>query len=150
MVSVDPCAKKIELARHVTSRDRVGRVGHSARILRSPHPVGLGNLPDPRVRIGRVNPIGLKFDPTITLILTLNLIKRNKKNVFKLLNAIKKFANKIIIKIVKQYLSFAFLNLTRLENFFLIKNALSHVKSYVYKKDLEKFLKKKLHLLNKH
>ena len=86
----------------------------------------------------------------IKIILTLNLIKRNKKNVFKLLNAIKKFANKIIIKIVKQYLSFAFLNLTRLENFFLIKNSLSHVKSYVYKKDLEKFLKKKLHLLNKH
>jgi len=34
----------------------VGRVGHSARILRPPHPVGLGNLPDPRVRVGRANP----------------------------------------------------------------------------------------------
>jgi len=45
----------------------VGRVGHSARILRPPHPVGLGNLPDPRVRVGRANPIGLKPDPTITL-----------------------------------------------------------------------------------
>jgi len=49
------------------SRDRVGRVGHSARILRPSHPVGLGNLPDPRVRVGRVNPIGLKPDPTVTL-----------------------------------------------------------------------------------
>jgi len=38
----------------VPSRDRVGRVGHSARILRPSHPVGLGNLPDPRVRVGRV------------------------------------------------------------------------------------------------
>jgi hypothetical protein len=53
----------------VTSRDRVGRVGHSARILRPPHPVRLGNLPDPRVRVGRVNPIGLKPDPTVTLII---------------------------------------------------------------------------------
>jgi len=68
MVSVDPFASPIGLARHVTSRDRVSRVGHSTRILRSPHPVGLGNLPDPRVRVGRVNPIGLKPDPTITLI----------------------------------------------------------------------------------
>jgi hypothetical protein len=67
MVSVDPCASSIELARYVTSRDRVDRVEHSTRILRSPHPVGLGNLPDPRVRVGRVNPIGLKLDPTITL-----------------------------------------------------------------------------------
>jgi len=47
----------------------VGRVGHSACILRPPHPVGLGNLPDPRVRVGRANPIGLKPDPTITLII---------------------------------------------------------------------------------
>ena len=54
-------------ARHVTSCDRVGRVGHSARTLRSPHPVGLGNLPDPRVRVVRVNPIGLKLDSTVTL-----------------------------------------------------------------------------------
>jgi len=60
-------ANPIGLARHVTSRDRVGRVGHSARILRPSHPVGLGNLPDPRVRVGRVNPIGLKPDPTVTL-----------------------------------------------------------------------------------
>jgi len=60
-------ANPIRLARHVTSRDQVGRVGHSARILRPSHPVGLGNLPDPRVRVGRVNPIGLKPDPTVTL-----------------------------------------------------------------------------------
>jgi len=86
----------------------------------------------------------------IKIILTSNLIKTNKKNIFKLLNTIKKFANKIIIKIVKQYLSFAFFNLTRFEDFFLIKNALSHVKSYVYKKNLEKILKRKLHLLKKH
>ncbi len=86
----------------------------------------------------------------IKIVLTFNLFKTNKKNVFKLFNAIKKFVNKIIIKIVKQYLLFAFLNFTRLENFFLIKNALSHVKSYAYKKNLEKFLKKKLHLLKKY
>jgi len=63
-------ANPIGLARHVTSRDRVGRVGHSTRILRSSHPVELGNMPDPRIRVGRlVNPIGLKPDPTITLII---------------------------------------------------------------------------------
>ncbi len=62
------CANLIGLERHVTSRGRMGRVEHSTRILRSPHPVELGNLLDPRVRIGRVNPIGLKPDPTITLI----------------------------------------------------------------------------------
>jgi len=67
MASVNPCASLIELARHVTSCDWVGQVGHSTRILRSPHPVGLGNLPDPRVRVGRVNPIGLKPNSTITL-----------------------------------------------------------------------------------
>jgi len=54
----------------VTSRDRVGLVGLSTRILRSPYPVGLGNLPDPRVRVGRVNPIGLKSNPMVTLIET--------------------------------------------------------------------------------
>jgi len=68
-------ANPIGLARHVTSRDRVGRVEHSTRILRSPYPVGLGNLPDPRVRVGRVNPIGLKPDPTITLVKTFDLIR---------------------------------------------------------------------------
>jgi len=92
----------------------------------------------------------LRMQSLIKIVLTFNLIKTNKKNVFKSLNAIKKFANKIIIKIVKRYSSFAFLNLTRLENFFLIKNALSHVKSYAHKKDLEKFLKRKSHLLKKH
>jgi len=45
----------------VTSRDRAGRVGHSTRILRPPHPIGLELLPGPRVRVGRVN-------PTVTLI----------------------------------------------------------------------------------
>ncbi len=92
----------------------------------------------------------MRIQSLIKIILTFNLIKTNKKNVFKLLNAIKKFANKIIIKIVKQYLLLAFLNLMRLENFFLIKNALSHVKLYLYKKNLEKFLKKKLYLLKKY
>ena len=52
---------------HVTSRDRAGWVGHSARTLRSSHPVGLELLPGPRVRVGRANSIGLKPDPTITL-----------------------------------------------------------------------------------
>ncbi len=74
MVSVSPCASQIGLARHVTSRDRVGRARHSTRILRLLHPVGLGNLPDPRVRVGRVNPIGLKPDPTITLSKLVNKI----------------------------------------------------------------------------
>jgi len=77
------------LARHVTSRDRVGRVGHSTRILRSSHPVGLGNLPDPRVRVGRVNPIGLKLDPTITLVMkskSRTKVKNNKTKNRKLMN----------------------------------------------------------------
>jgi len=34
-------------------------------------------LPDPRVRVGRVNPIGLKLDPTITLDKADALSKRN-------------------------------------------------------------------------
>ncbi len=98
--------------------------------------------------VARKNQLRMQF--LIKTILTSNLIKTNKKNAFKSLNAIKKFANKIIIKIVKRYLSFAFLNFTRLEDFFLIKNALSHVKSYAHEKDLGKFLKKKSHLLKKH
>jgi len=49
----------------------------------------------------------------IKIVLIFDLIKTNKKNIFKLLNAIKKFANKIIIKVVKQYLLLAFLNFTR-------------------------------------
>ncbi len=53
----------------MTSRDRVGRVEHLTRILRSSHPIKLGNLPDPRVRVGRVNSIGLKPNSTITLII---------------------------------------------------------------------------------
>ncbi len=92
----------------------------------------------------------LRMQSLIKIVLTSNLIKTNKKNVFKSLNAIKEFVDKIIIKIVKQYLSFAFLNLTRFENFFLIKNVLSHVKSYAYKKNLEKILKRKSYLLKKH
>jgi len=43
-------------------------IEHLARILRSFHPVKLGNLPDLRVKVGRVNSIGLKLDPTITLV----------------------------------------------------------------------------------
>ncbi len=86
----------------------------------------------------------------IKIVLTSNLIKANKKNVFKLLNAIKEFANKIIIKVVKRYLSLAFLNFTRFENFLLTKNALSHVKSYAHEKNLRKFLKRKSHLFKKH
>jgi len=61
----------------------------------------------------------LRMQSLIKIVLTSNLIKANKKNVFKSLNAIKKFVDKIIIKIVKRYSSFAFLNLTRLEDFFL-------------------------------
>jgi len=92
----------------------------------------------------------LRIQSLIKIVLTFNLIKTNKKNVFKLFNAIKKFVNKIIIKIVKRYLLFVFLNLTRLEDFFLIKNALLYVKSYAHKKSLEKFLKEKSHLFKKH
>jgi hypothetical protein len=72
-------ASYIQLARHVMSRDRVGRVKHSTRILRSSHPVGLGNLPDPRVRIGRVNPIGLKPNPTVTLIVAIAFRHSNQQ-----------------------------------------------------------------------
>jgi len=54
----------------VTSRDRVDRVKHSTRILRPPHPIKLGNLPDPRVRVERINSIELKLNPTITLVIT--------------------------------------------------------------------------------
>jgi len=39
------------------------------RILRPSHFVKLGNLPNPRIKIERVNLIELKFDLTITLIL---------------------------------------------------------------------------------
>jgi len=60
----------------------------------------------------------------IKILLTFNLIKTNKKNIFKLLNAIKKFANKIIIKIVKQYLLFAFFNFMRLKNYTHIRKIL--------------------------
>ncbi len=51
----------------MTSRDRVSRVKHLTRILRSLHFVELGNLPIPRVRIERTNSIELKLDPTIIL-----------------------------------------------------------------------------------
>jgi len=67
MISVNPCASPIELARHVTLRDRIDRVKHLARILRSSHPIGLGNLPNSRIKVERVNSIELKLDPTITL-----------------------------------------------------------------------------------
>jgi len=40
---------------------------YSTTILRSPHPIGLGNLLDPRVKVGRTNSFGLKPGPTITL-----------------------------------------------------------------------------------
>jgi hypothetical protein len=54
----------------VTSRDRISRVKHSTRILRSSHLVELGNLLNSRIKVGRVNSIGLKPNPTITLIFT--------------------------------------------------------------------------------
>ncbi len=43
----------------------------------------------------------LRMQSLIKIVLTFDLIKANKKNVFKSLNAIKKFANKIIMKVVK-------------------------------------------------
>lgn len=92
----------------------------------------------------------MRIQSLIKIILTFNLIKTNKKDIFKLLNTIKKFVNKIIIEIVKQYFLFAFLNFMRFKNFFLIKNVLSHVKFYAYIKNFEKFLKKKLYLLKKY
>ncbi len=70
----------------------------------------------------------LRIQSLLKTILTSNLIKTNKKIAFKLLNAIKKFIDKIITKIVKRYLLFTFINFTRFENFFLIKNVLLHVK----------------------
>jgi len=55
----------------VTLRDRANRIEHSTRILRPFHSVGLENLSNLRVRIERVNPIGLKPDPTVTLCITI-------------------------------------------------------------------------------
>ncbi len=79
MINVNPCASLIKLARHVTLRDRVNQIRHSTRILRSPHPIKLGNLPDLKVRVGRVNSIELKLDPTITLnFATSSLLISNK------------------------------------------------------------------------
>jgi len=82
----------------------VGRVGHLARILRPSHPVGLGNLPDPRVRVGRVNPIGLKLDPTVTLFETrISKIERKfnielfNKNTSNKKNTINKFKEKKVV-----------------------------------------------------
>jgi len=63
-------ANRIWLARHVMSRDRVDLIEHSTRTLRSSHLVGLGNLLNSRVKVGRVNSIELKLDPTITLFRT--------------------------------------------------------------------------------
>jgi hypothetical protein len=48
--------------------DRIDRIKHLTRILRSSHPIKLGNLLDLRIRIERVNSIELKFNLTITLI----------------------------------------------------------------------------------
>jgi hypothetical protein len=53
------------------SRNRISRIEHSTRILRSSHLVELGNQLDSRIRVERVNPIGLKLDPTITLVVLL-------------------------------------------------------------------------------
>jgi len=52
----------------VTSRDRVNRVKHLTRILRSLHLVKLENLFDSRIKIERINSIKLKLDLTITLV----------------------------------------------------------------------------------
>jgi len=46
----------------------MNRTKHLTLIFRSSYPVELGNLPNFRIRIERVNPIRLKFDLTITLI----------------------------------------------------------------------------------
>jgi hypothetical protein len=51
----------------VTSRDRVNRVKHLTRILRSLHLVKLENLFDSRIKIERINSIELKPNLTITL-----------------------------------------------------------------------------------
>ena len=51
----------------MTSRDRINRVKHLTRILRSLHLVKLENLFDSRIKIERINSIELKLDPTITL-----------------------------------------------------------------------------------
>ena len=49
------------------SRDRASWVERSTRLMCSTHPSGLELLPNPRIRIERVNPIELKLDLTITL-----------------------------------------------------------------------------------
>ena len=55
------------------SRDWIDQVKYLAHILRSFHPIRLGNLLDSMIRIGQVNSIELKLDSTITLILTTSL-----------------------------------------------------------------------------
>jgi len=52
----------------VTSRDRVSRVKYLTRILRSFYLVKLGNLPNSRIKIERVNSIELKLNLTIILV----------------------------------------------------------------------------------
>jgi len=66
--------KLIKRSNNKYSRDRVDRVEHSTRILRSPHRVGLEHLPNSRIKVGRVNPIELKLDPTITLTKTISAL----------------------------------------------------------------------------
>ncbi len=67
----------------MTSRDRISRVKHLARILRSFHSIKLGNLLDSRIKIERVNSIKLKLDSTITLIIYIKSnILLNKKSIY--------------------------------------------------------------------
>jgi len=72
------------------------------RILRSSHFVKLENLPNPRVRVGRVNSIELKFNLTITL----NIIDIINKLIVKI-NCNDKNIEKNITIIRKTIISFS-------------------------------------------
>jgi len=55
-------------------RNRINRVKHLTRILRSSCLVRLELLPSPRIRIGRINLFELKFNLSITLYAIANLL----------------------------------------------------------------------------
>jgi len=130
----------------------VGRVGHSARTLRPSHPVGLGNLPDPRVWVGRVNPIGLKPDPTVTLALIFIEQDFIYYLVKKLLNIFILFFDYITSWFAIKLDNFIAIEVFRLlEDVFLIEDLYyvdiiilqKHVKRYVFnfcRKEIEDFV----------
>ncbi len=83
------------------------------------------------------------------LALIAKINKTNRKVVYKTLNTIKESTNQNIIQIVNAYLILIFLNSTHINNNTKVKDALSYAKSYIYYKNLVKFLKRKFYILTK-